>query len=103
MTAPTKAEVRESLLAAIHEGPGLTRAGEFADAFNGIASGLDDIYDTADLRQSERDRLDELACEAMCRVRNQAFLDLIEALVGAGLAFAAEHPDAPRKRQPITA
>jgi hypothetical protein len=64
---------------------------------------LDGLYDQDDLRDSERDRLDELAFAAVDPIRDDARRRINEALVVAGLAFAAERPDAPRVQRETAA
>lgn len=64
--------------------------------WNDYASSAATLYDLDDIRDSELERLDELVADAIGPIRDQARRDFTEALVGAMLAYAAEHPDTPR-------
>ena len=57
-----------------------------------------------DLRPSQERRLDEILEEAETRAFDRCRAILSEEATAAALAFAAEHPDAPRAaREPVTA
>ena len=63
---------------------------DFGEAF------LSDTW--GDLRPSEANRLGELIHEARVRAESRARAAIVEEVVAAALAFAAEHPDAPRAK-----
>ncbi len=96
-TAPTEEEIR----AAIARAWG-AREVEFSDAFTHCMTLLDDLYDQDDLRPSEDARLGELVTPAIDLIRDETQRRINEALVSAALAFAAEHPDAPRATRTLT-
>lgn len=101
MTAPTEEEIR----AAIAREWGKRRQGQaniardFSDALTGAQLLLEDLYDTDDFRKAEGARFDTLAYEAIRPIRDAAAQAVVEAMVRAGLQFAAEYPDAPRLAQ----
>lgn len=68
---------------------------DFGEAF------LSDTW--ADLRPSEQARLGQLIAEARHRAARKAREAIVEEVVSAALAFAAEYPDAPRTNQLVTA
>lgn len=49
-----------------------------------------------DLRPSEAERLTSIIHEAAYRAADRSMAVILDELTAAGLAFAAEHPDAPR-------
>lgn len=107
MTAPTEEEIRATLARTWTRDHPTGRSPLFQwdlgfnDGFLGMATAP---WDVEDLRDSELERLDELAIEALRPIREAAERAAIESLVGAMLQFAAEHPDAPRARpQPVEA
>jgi hypothetical protein len=104
-TAPTEEEIRAALARAWATPPpnGSSAGAEFTDAFTHLASLVDAPYDLDDLRESELERLDELIGASMVGVRDQAHRAAIEVLVEAIAAFAAEHPEAPRRRTLVEA
>jgi hypothetical protein len=75
---------------------GLSIESSFSDGIGACMNLLLGLYDFDDLRKSETDRLDDLAEQAINLIRADARRRINEALVSAALAFAAEHPDAPR-------
>ena len=93
---PTEAEIRELVARRFLDNGSLNARGQLTDAFSDASSVLDDLYETDDLRQSELDGINRAEYEAMAPIRNRAIAELQEALVVAGLQFAAEHPEAPR-------
>lgn len=98
MSAPTEEEVRAAIAREWGAWPpvGPTIDLEFSDGIGRCASLADGLYDMDDLRQSEIDRLNALTFEAIDPIRQETRRQINEALVAAALAFAAEHPDAPR-------
>ena len=93
--APTEEEIRAAF----------GRAWRYADGACGwsdgwsMASGIaTEPYDLEEMRPSELERLDELVGEAVRPIREAAGRQLIDAVVGAVLTFAREHPEAPRRR-----
>lgn len=99
MTAPTEEDIRAGFARAWHRLPpvGLSADATFSDGFSAAGRLLDELYDVDELRPSELNRLDELAGEAIAPIRDEAQREINEALVKAALAFAAEHPEAPRR------
>ncbi len=96
--APTETEITAAVYGRWtrpREG-GLSLSAEFADAFGAALAAADGLWDTDDFRPSELDRLDGLLSAAGTAVRREAEAKLLDALVTALAAFAAEHPDAPR-------
>ncbi len=87
---PTEAEIRD-LVESDHYA-----WGQLSDAFTALGGTLDRLYDSEDLRKSELEDLDTAAADELDAIRERARADAVEALVRAGLAFAAKHPDAPR-------
>jgi hypothetical protein len=75
---------------------GLSLAEEFADAFGTITAAADGLWNVDDFRPSELDRHDRLLSDATTRVRQVAETLLVEAVIAALTAFAAEYPEAPR-------
>lgn len=129
MTAPSEQEIREAIavrgtysMASSYSG-GLRGAlegliSEYAEAIDSAVSDAeaarDDVLEEgqdprdlaglwADLRLSEADRLRRLADAATARAADRAEAIIVEEIVAAGLAFAAEFPDAPRGRQEAVA
>lgn len=96
MTAPSEAEIRELVAEWFADTGRLNGVGVLSDAFNDAVSVLDELYETEEMRPSERDALDMIAHAAMVPIRAQAVDDLREAMILAGVRFAAEHPDTPR-------
>jgi hypothetical protein len=98
--APTEEDIRATLVRAFHE-PGLGR-GSLSLRWDDIpydwSTLTDDLYDMEEMRPSEIARLDELRRGAVEALFDGLDRRLVEALVAATLAFAAEHPDAPRMR-----
>ncbi len=98
MVAPSEAEVRAVIIerwTAPRVG-GLSLASEFADAFGTITAAADGLWNVDDFRPSELDRYDDLLSEATIRVRRAAETQLLDAVIAALIAFAAEYPEAPR-------
>jgi hypothetical protein len=69
---------------------------EFSDGVGATMRLLDGLFDVNDLRDSEEERLNELVYAAVDPIRDETRRRIDEAVVSAALAFAAEHPDAPR-------
>ena len=84
----TEAEVRAALDPAVIKD-------QLSDSFTETMRTVEDLYNEEDFRPSEQARLDELLHEAIEPIRQQASELVVEALVKAALAFAAEYPDAP--------
>jgi hypothetical protein len=99
MTAPTEEEIR----AAIAREWGRDIGRDFHDAFTGCQLLGDSLFDWDDMRPSEQERLNELTHSAVDPIRADAQRRINEALVSAGLSFAAEYPDAPRATREATA
>lgn len=78
---------------------GLSADDVLSDAFSGVAAIAHTAFDLDDLRDSELERLDELAYDAIQAIRDDVRWRASEALVGVLLAFTGEHPDAPRARR----
>ena len=77
---------------------------DFSDGLTRCTGLLDGLFDRNDFRESEKDRLNELTDQAVGPIGDEARRQINEALVSAGLTFAAEHPDAPRAtRDRVTA
>lgn len=102
MTAPTEAEIRAMVDPDFADTGSLNAAGRLSDAFGYVVC-LDRLYDQGDLRQSEKDALDQAVYDVMVPIRDRAIAELREAVFAAGLRFAAEHPDAPRAREEVPA
>ena len=106
VTAPTEEEIRAAIAREWGRRPfrdsitgqptGLPIEGHYSDGVGACVGLLDDLYDRDDLRKSEQDRLDELVYQAVDTIRDETRHRINEAIVAAALAFAAEHPDAPR-------
>lgn len=106
MIVPTEAEIREAVTSRFLDDGSLNARGQLIDAFSNACGVLDELYTEPDLRQSERDAIDQVEYDAMAPIRDRAIAELQEALVAAGLRFVAEHPDAPRPApagRPLTA
>ena len=91
---PAEAEIRELL-----EDDGFGRiigCTSWRDAWGAFAAKVDELYDTEDLRNSERDDLDALVEFAVDPIFERVHAELTDALVSAVLTFVAKHPDAPR-------
>jgi hypothetical protein len=104
MSAPTEQEIREIAEREFADDGSLNAAGRLGDAFG--SSALDVLYDFEDLRASEEEALNAAVWDAIRPIRDRAIAECKEALVVAGLRFAAEHPDAPRavpKAEPVPA
>ncbi len=115
MTAPTEAEIRAAIADRMrkypNDNPRQKLAGAVDQAFDAVGyidldeegqydwgtQALSDLW--ADLRPSEVERLHELIAEAKRRALDAAWAVIAEQVVAAGLAFAAEYPDAPRAKQ----
>jgi hypothetical protein len=93
VSAPTEEEIRASIA---REWTGRIDS-IFSDGFGECEGLLEGLYDIADLRPSEQDRLDQLVAAAVDPIRADARRRINEALVAAALAFAAEYPNAPRR------
>jgi hypothetical protein len=76
---------------------------EWSDAWTRIRGVAEHAYDLEDLRDSELARYDELTYQAVTAIEERVTREVIEAIVGAALTFAAEHPDAPRAKAPVEA
>ena len=74
----------------------LSLAGEFADAFGTITAAADGLWNVDEFRPSELDRYDGLLSAATTRVRREAEATLLDAVIAALTALAAEYPEAPR-------
>jgi hypothetical protein len=98
VTAPTEEEIRAEIARGWNERPpvGPTPHVSFEDGFTYCLSLAEGLYDSEDFRRAEQVRFDQLMYEPVERIRVAARHDLEEAIVSAALAFAAEHPDAPR-------
>jgi len=113
MTAPTEAEVRAAIVgvaessyvgSCVDEVAGLrfnlgAMAKACARALVDSAAGtkeLDDGVLWVDLRPSEADRLITLVSEAADRATERCEAIILDAMTAAGVAFAAEFPEAPR-------
>ncbi len=104
--APTEEEIRASIARRWRWSPPNPPCidVQFSDGIGATQCLLDGLYDFDDMRESEVDRLNELTFAAMAPIRDRARREINEALVVAALAFAAEHPDAPRARpEPVAA
>lgn len=95
---PSEEEVRAAIARAWHQRPpaGVSIDVLFSDAFTPMPGLLEGLWDPEELRPAERDRLLELAVARLDAIEADAHRRIVEALVAAALAFAAEHPDAPR-------
>lgn len=116
MTAPTEAEIRESILEGL--GDGSMSADDFAgliDAFRPILdsdmarvrAGWDPDFHPyedhpgtlwADLTRDEVDELQGAMHYVLHRVTREATQALVEGCIAAAVAFAEAHPDVPRGR-----
>jgi len=122
MTAPTEQEIRAELNRRVTDYPHDDPREPLKEAIDAWASILTspayDILESpdprdegddstelwADLRPSEAIVLRRLATEAIDRVFERCQELVTEEVVAAALAFAAEHPDAPRpQREPVPA
>jgi len=114
MNAPTEEEIRAAIAREWRRPPrrdsitgepiGLPIGGEYSDGVGACLCLLDGLFDLDKLRESEVDRLHELTFAAVDPIRDETQRRIVEALVAAGLAFAAEHPSAPRAaRERVTA
>ena len=101
-TAPSQAEIREHIEGSLHEDA--TLGGRMYDVIGECAGAVEALYDLEDFRPSETAALDRCIATAINGLRRQFLEDLAEAVVGAAVGFAAEHPDAPRAvREPVPA
>lgn len=116
MTAPTEQEVREALGAFLEASSPMsvgTMRDALREAIRDVGDALDcaaftalgsedDVGDDApdslwrDLRRTEARRLRELVTDAIAAATRRCEAIILEELTGAGVTFAAEHPDAPR-------
>jgi hypothetical protein len=98
--APTEAELRAAVrhhLETVHEESNAqSLQDEVDDQLWAAAGALDAIWQQEDFRPSEQKAYDRLVDEAIQPLRNRLLRELPEAIIGIGLRFAAEHPDAPR-------
>lgn len=117
MSAPTEAEIYEAIASRFRTYDGIEdKLDEALDkAFDALAYiALDDESDPGagmavrsglwgDLRPSEALRLRDLTHDARGRLKADLWGRILETVATAGMTFAAEHPDAPRANQPVTA
>jgi hypothetical protein len=98
----TRDEIRAAIVAAWEAPrPGrLSLAGEFADGLGTITEAVTPMWAIDDFRASEEERFDGLLSEATVSVRIAAEAMLLDAVVRAMVAFAAECPAAPRVVKP---
>jgi hypothetical protein len=71
---------------------------EWDAAWGRVGALVDAPWDLDDLRRAEVDSLDSVIREAIDPIRRDTERRVIEAAVAAVLRFAADHPDAPRRR-----
>ena len=74
----------------------LSLAGEFADVVGIVMEAVSPVWALDEFRPGEEHAYDRLLSEATARVRIAAEAMLLDAVVDAVAAFAAECPDAPR-------
>lgn len=96
--SPTEEEIRAGIAREWGRRPpvGVSTAIVFSDAFSGVQLLLDGIWDVEDMRESEVHELNLLTAAAIRPIRDRVQREVFDALVQAGIAFAADHPDAPR-------
>jgi hypothetical protein len=109
MSAPTEEQIRAAIAREWGRWPGRDSItgkptgfpieGQFSDGVGACLGLLDGLFDVADLRPSEQERLDELVYQAVGPIRDDTRRMINEALVAAALAFAAEYPGTPRPRR----
>jgi hypothetical protein len=104
VTAPTEEEIRAALARAWERRhlSGGWPANAWSEGWGDLCGMGSAPYDLDDLRESEIERLDELVYDAIDPIQTEARQRAIEALVGAMLQFAQEHPDAPRAKRQLT-
>jgi hypothetical protein len=98
MSAPTEDEIRaliQERWVRSCEG-GLSLAGEFSDAFGATSAVVNGLWDIDDFRASELEPYDRLLSGAIATIARELETRLLDAIVGACVAFALEHPEAPR-------
>jgi hypothetical protein len=100
MTAPDAAEIRAFIKARWQEPQedGLSFAESFSDCVGSATSAAHGLWEVNAFRTAEEEQYDALISAAVTTVQRIAEPLLIEALAGALVQFAAEHPDAPRSR-----
>lgn len=96
-TAPTETEIRRVIEAALGKG-GIDHQ-DLVAAFRDASGALDDLYEVADLRSSERQAIDAEVAYVRAVVRNEAIGKLMDGLLEVGKKIAREHPGIPRARQ----
>ena len=92
---------RELLIAVgeawVRSGAGeLSLAASFSDAFSDAAAVARGLFNLDEFRPSELERYDALLSAAVTQVQREAEVRFVEAVTAALVAFAGEHPDAPR-------
>jgi hypothetical protein len=104
MTAPTETEIRAAIAAEWAAKPllGPSIEAEFSDGFAAAEGLLDGLWDVESFLPGELERFDELVDGAVAPIHDAARRQVTEALVGAGLAFAAEFPEVPRAKGETT-
>jgi hypothetical protein len=101
-SAPTEAEIRALVTTAIQHGPeprdwSIPVRDALSDPVAAIAGVLDRLYDVADMRPSQLEALDRSIRQRVNPIRDRFAVELEAAIIAAGLAFVAAHPDAPRR------
>jgi hypothetical protein len=98
MSAPSEAEIRAAIEAAWTAEPlvGPSAASEFLDGFAAAEGLLDGLWDVENFLPAEFERFADIVDAAVEPIHDAARNQVTEALVRAGVQFAAEFPGAPR-------
>jgi hypothetical protein len=99
----TEAEIRAAVDRMFVDNGTLNAAGVISDGFAEARGAFCQIFEHEEMSDSETERLHELITVLIEPIEAEATRQCHEALTKAALQFAAEYPDAQRKRQPVTA